>query len=541
MRGRDFGFLATSCSSLSYSKCFEEKSQSTLSEPEAGDFLRLARSSLTMFASPGSVQNSDTLEFDVCIAGGGAAGITLALELDNSGLRICLLEAGGFEPPEIDDDHPYAGEIVGGPYSTPWAEPYSLLGTRLRYFGGTTNHWGGWCRPLDEIDFQPRPFVPLSGWPLRRADLDIYYTRASKICEIEPTHFELERLPGPGWPEEEFYNRYDGDFKVKNFRFSPPTRFGTRYRPDIEQSSSVTCFLNSTVVEIEKPKARVTRLRVRTDEKEFFVKAGVFIMALGGIENARILLNSDRHDRGGVGNESDFVGRCFADHPGIVVGRILTSSQAPYVKYRHGQVQVLPHLSFREELLLKHQLVNFGIVFSPNRGNQLLGLDYLIDKKLYPGWEGSRDNAFVDLIVRFEPTPNPDSRVTLIEKRDQYGMRRVRLDWRLNDVEFESLDKITDLLARKVGSRNIGRFRRIFFNSPQTRSKGITLQAHHLGTTRMSEDPKFGVVASNCRVYSTENLFISGSSVFPTFGFANPTLTIVALAIRLADHLKTNF
>ena len=480
-----------------------------------------------MFASPQSIQNQDTIEVDVCIAGAGAAGITLALELEGSGLKVCLLEGGGFEPPELSTSHPYAGKNAG--------EPYELLTTRLRYFGGTTNHWGGWCRPLDEIDFRPRPFVPLSGWPIQRAELDPYYIRASKVCEIDPPGYELDELPGQSRPQEEFFHYYDSEFVTKAFRFSPPTRFGTRYRDNIRLSRSVTTFLDSTVVEIEKPGRQVARLRVRSGEKTFFVKARLYIIALGGIENARLLLHSDRHDPQGVGNESDYVGRCFADHLGKTVGTILTSLKSPYIQYVRGGARIMPHLSFRNEYLVKHELVNFGIVFLESSQDYPLGPDYFADARLYSGWEGSREPKLFYVVVRFESTPNPDSRVTLIGERDRNGMRRVLLDWRRNQIEFLTLERVSELLARKVGHRNLGRFRRTF--RPE-RDRRFTYQAHQVGTTRMSSEPSFGVVNTDCRVHSAENLYVAGSSVFPTFGFANPTLTIVALAIRLADHLK---
>ncbi len=494
-----------------------------------------------MFESPDSVPDSATLEFDLCIAGAGAASITLALELCNSGLRVCLLEAGGFKPPKIDNSHPYAGESIG--------RPYPLLGSRLRYFGGTTNHWGGWCRPLDPIDFRKRSFVPLSGWPLQRVHLDSYYRRAARICEIDPPVFELNELPislisrifggARRRREEEFFHRYDPDFAVKNFRFSPPTRFGQRYRLQLERSDSVTCYLNSTVVEIVKPGKQVTRLRVRADGKKFFVRARAYVLALGAIENARLLLESDHYDQPGLGNESDFVGRCFADHIGKTVGAILTSRQVPYMTYRESGIQLLPHLSFQEEFLLKNKLVNLGIIFSSSLGDEFLTADYGSDRRLFSGWKGSQTKAVLNIIARVEPTPNPESRITLSNQKDANGVRRVCLDWRLNSTELESIDKAMDLIARKVGCNNIGRLKRTFYSGAKSSEEYYSFQYHQLGTTRMSEDSSFGVVNADCRVHSIQNLFIAGASVFPTFGFANPTLTIVALAIRLADHLRT--
>ncbi len=485
-----------------------------------------------MLDTPRNVSNGETLEFDHCIVGAGAAGITLALEMEGSGQRICLLEGGGLEPPEMGDDHPFHGESVG--------REYSLISTRLRYLGGTTNHWGGWCRPLDPIDFQPRSWIPLSGWPIRRDELDPYYRKADHWCEIEPQGYGLEELPPPApRPQTEFFEHYDSDFVTKNFRFSPPTRFGSKYRADLKRSSEISSLIDATAVEIETEGGRVSRLRVRSENKEFFVRAGSYVLAMGGIENARLMLHSDRQDQKGVGNASDYVGRCFSDHLGRTVGYILASLDAPYVLQRWNGIRILPHLSLRDEVMRKLQLVNFGVAFLNSRSRPLLDIDYLADDRLFAGWDGRQDRAFYAMVARFEPTPNRDSRVSLTDERDKYGVRRVKLDWRINGVEFESLDKVSDLLARKAGLANLGRIQRTFIDSPQTRSETITYQAHQNGTTRMSNDPSQGVVDSDCKVHGVENLYVAGSSVFPTFGFANPTLTIVALACRLADHLKS--
>ena len=188
-------------------------------------------------------------------------------------MSVCL-RVGGFEAPAFADTHPYVGETVG--------RPYDLLATRLRYFGGSTNHWGGWCMPLDPIDFRVRSYVPLSGWPFERSELQPYYIRAARICEIDPPGFDLEKLPGGNSSRKELLGNYDSDFTVKLLRYSPPTRFGSRYRPNIEKSQRIRCFLNSTVVEIKGTPRSVSKLRVRAGTKEFFVESRVYIAALGG-------------------------------------------------------------------------------------------------------------------------------------------------------------------------------------------------------------------------------------------------------------------
>lgn len=483
-----------------------------------------------MFDSPRSIRDGQILDFDICIAGAGPAGIAMALALEGSGVKVCLLEAGGFEPAPVSEDDPYRGEVVG--------REYPLVSSRLRFFGGTTNHWGGWCRPLDPIDFVHRPFYRCSGWPISRAQLDPYYPRAAQLCEIDPPGFELSELPGQGRPAEEFFDQYDADLVVKNFRFSPPTRFGEKYRDRIAASRSITCLLDSSLVDIVKPDGSVESFAVRADRKRYRIRAKRFVLAMGGIENARMLLASDRHDPAGIGNPGDWVGRCFADHVGITVGRIMTSDAAPYLWYKRGDVAVMPHLSFRDEFLMAHQLVNFGVILRATRERMLVGPDHMRSKSLFPDWKGSRDRTAFHMTVRFESLPNPASRVELAREVDPNGVRRVKLDWKIDGYEFECLDRIVDLIARKAGSHSLGRVLRIFYDSEEARARNHTTQMHHLGTTRMAPSADQGVVDRDCRVHGTDNLYVAGSSVFPVFGFANPTLTILALALRLADHLR---
>lgn len=378
----------------------------------------------------------------------------------------------------------------------------------------------------------------LSGWPLEPSELDLFYRRARVICEIDPSDFELPVPAAQEESETEYFDHYDSNFTTKHFRFSPPTRFGSRYRSELERSNVTTCFLDSTVVEIQTEGARVSRLRVRSTDKEFLVRARIFVLALGGIENARLLLHSNREHLQGIGNHSDFVGRCFADHLGTTIGTALASRKLPYVDNQINGVHTLPHLSLRDELLIQHQFINFGIVFFTSKRKEFLGDDYLSTSLFSQDWEGSPRTHLYRLIARFEPIPEPKSRITLDRQEDRYGVRRVRLDWKVHGLEFEILERILKLIARKMGAASLGRMLQTFYDSPAERKTRGTYQAHHLGTTRMAADPRQGVVDTDCKVHAVENLYIAGSSVFPTFGFANPTLTIVALTVRLAQHLR---
>ncbi len=490
------------------------------------------------------VDQDAALEFDVCVVGAGAAGITLAHRLRATGLQVALLEAGGFEVPEIGPDHPYRGESVG--------RRYSLHSTRLRYFGGTTNHWGGWCRPFDALDFRARPHIPLSGWPFGLDELVPYYREAGRYCEIDPPGWEIPWMPHGGRRPEIFFGHHDPDFVAKQFRFSPGTRFGQAYLPDLRDSETTHCIVDSTAAEIEVGEGRVERLQVRgNDDKRYTVRAGAFVLAMGAIENARLLLHSDRTAPGGVGNESDWVGRCFADHPGWTIGRLQTRQPIPYVLYRKGGLRLLPHLSLREELLDELGMVNFGLMCLPHPAKVPLpieGPDALRDaadleaeieaadldapqRRPVPEW-----GHYHKVLARLEAAPNPRSRVLLSRHRDPYGVRRVRLDWELDGIELDTLEQLSEILGRSVGAHNLGRYQRLFHLDALDKVNTF-YQSHHMGTTRMAALAESGVVDADARVHTVSNLYMAGGSVFPTFGFTNPTLTVVALAVRLADHL----
>ena len=305
------------------------------------------------------------LSYDVAIYGAGAAGITLARALSGKNVRVGLFEAGGLERQPVGPDHSYAGRNIG--------LPYDLTATRLRYFGGTTNHWGGWCRPLDSCDFRTRRHIPLSGWPMSREELDPYLAQALDICEVPTGGLGLaafERDFGFG----ELTQRGSNELTLKNFLFSPPTRFGVRYRSDIEVAENVDCLLNATLVKVLEAAGGVDRCLLATpDGSRLQVSARCHVLALGAVENARLLLAS------GVANSSGFVGRCFSDHLGKTIGIALLDFNNRYhthqVSHDGQQIRVLPHLSFPDEVLEEQQLVNFGLILDrwDSRPLDLLG------------------------------------------------------------------------------------------------------------------------------------------------------------------------
>lgn len=494
---------------------------------------------------------SEPINADVCVIGAGAAGITLALALAGTRLRVCVLESGGFELDQVTQSL-CEGENVGLDY-------FALDTTRLRYFGGSTGHWGGYCGPLTPIDLEERPWIRSSGWPITLDEMRPFYERAHRICEIGSTDYRtesLERLLGaPRLPLDPEY------FETMVIRYSPPTHFGERYRAALEAADNVVVFLHANVLslDVNERKDHVSRVRCATEDmKEFHVESRIYILAAGGIENPRILLLSNDVQAQGLGNGHDLVGRYFMDHPhrdaGLLVPEDPSRDVALYDGYawrRNPNVAAGAYVTPSARLQREAKLLNGIIKFTPiyasiNDGikvyaeqlidkiGRLIRTNHVIDVDTYHNiFQRQQDVSRFELMCSWEQSPYENSRVTLSHERDLFGQNRVRLDWRLNPADEGMMQRTLELFAREVGKANVGRLNvdiRVGDWGPGGH--------HHMGTTRMHADARHGVVDSDCRVHGLSNLYVAGSSVFPTSGAINPTLTIVALAERLADHLK---
>lgn len=472
---------------------------------------------------------------DLCIVGAGAAGITIARSFENTKFQICVLEAGGFKyDPKTQDL--YAGEASREGSAKP-IDDY-LIRSRLRLFGGTTNHWTGWCRPLDDLDFEKRPWVPNSGWPIRKSDLAKYYRTASAVLEIPPFDDGLDE--GNGWNESEVLLDCP-DLTLKRFHMSPPTRFGTLYRNDLVAAKNIRLVLNANVTKLQvNPEASVVReIHVATlTGIRIKVKARVLVLATGGIENARILLLSDDVQSEGLGNRTDNVGRYFMEHPRFhrSAFAILTADKNK-VSTLQRKNNLVPVYCLSPEAQRRMQLVNANVLFHRN-DMSFEGMDKVI--RMLDAFRDTRSSGDVAVAgrctLRMEQSPNRESRVSLMPERDALGLRRVKLDWRFGKDDWRTANRVLSILGTALGRHSLGRLRiNLTQKEPWKPFRGAK---HHLGTTRMSESPRKGVVDKNCNVFGVSNLYIAGSSVFTAGGSANPTFTLVALALRLADHLE---
>ena len=513
-----------------------------------------------MFVDARTLPPKFVIDVDICIVGAGAAGITLARNLSGGNRRIALLESGNFDF-DANTQKLYAGEVVGQAY-TP------LDRDRLRYLGGSTNHWQGSCRPFDALD--------LADWPFGVDELAPFYRQAHDICQLGPHTFEpLD------WSTDEARPLELGEgasLKSGVFQYSAPTRFGTVYRNDLAAAPGLTVYLNANLVQIDTNDAGsgVTSLEVAClNGKRGRARARYYVLAAGGIENVRLLLNADRVQKSGLGNEYDLVGRYFMDHAFVpLAATIVAQAASPQMSfYDHhlvrGQI-IEGYICASDEVRRREQLPPFAIGIRPAGVETTAGVAHM---KLPPALRNLMSENFANHLTyylprwldRLEtpvtwinqrlwhnppgayttvytcgPEPDPASRVTLTNTVDALGMRESRLEWRL-PADFEhNMQRAHELLAQELGRTGTGRLR---IESSATTGydpiKDLGEGHHHMGTTRMHDDPRRGVVDADCRVHGIGNLFIAGSSVFPSYACDDPTMTIVALALRLSSHLKS--
>lgn len=512
--------------------------------------------------------------FDVCVIGAGAAGLTLARALMQAGHQVCLAESGGldFEP---RTQALYAGENVGLPY-------YDLEQARLRFFGGTVSIWGGRCALLDPIDFAARDWVPHSGWPIDRDELMPWYRRAHDLFELGEFAYD-DPYTRAGIADQGFDPRtIDTDL----WRFDEVhERFTAARARDLIEASNLIIVLHANAVKLQAREnaCAIEHVEVRTlDGARAHLRARHYVLACGGIENARLLLASDDVETAGVGNAHDQVGRFFMEHPCGRIARVQTDRPAElwaaYQKrFMKGGPPLAPVLRLADRVQETQGALNSIVTFKLQRdpgkgvalGNKLYhrlkhsidpnrkgrALDHLyrglrawfhrtVRERLEAALAGLGMTGLY-LVMRGEQAPNPHSRIILSTRRDALGQRRADLSWQLSELDKHTARvfvRTLDAEMRRLGKGSVLGCEWIeepgnAWPVDPTVGNHPIAGYHHMGGTRMSADPKTGVVDADCRVHGYANLHIAGSSVFATAGWANPTLTIVALALRLAERL----
>jgi len=508
---------------------------------------------------------------DVCIIGAGAAGITIAREFLGTHYKVVILEGGGFDP-EADSQKLFESEVVGLPHN-------SIHDGRARVFGGTTTLWGGQALRLEDFDFKVRSWIPYSGWPIPREALDPYYERAERVLHLG-ARIPFEDLCSSFGIDPPPFDR--NKLYMECSRWSPKPNFGKTYREELKNASNISVLLHANVTAI------VTNQTANAVENVEFktlagnkgtAKAQFYVICCGGIETARLLLASNRVEPHGVGNQNDLVGRYFQEHIHVNYGNVLTKRRARlqnlfesfFVKgLKHAPLVTLTQqMQVEKQLLSIHGLVVFepapdsGIAAMKKLFRAMIGrsLSNVSELRRLIGRTLANPGDLLRLAYRLhvqkraatpkrgpilfgaqcEMAPNPDSRVLLSQARDQLGMPRVRLDWRLGDLERRTLSEFVRTLGSEFERLGLGSFdlkQVAFLDDPAVWVERAHDSAHHMGTTRMHESPQLGVVDPQCQVHGIANLYIGSSAVFPTSARSNPTLTILALCVRVADRLK---
>ena len=565
------------------------------------------------------------LEADVCIVGGGPAGLAVALGLIGTGLRLVMLEAGGAgagSGPDgpgaplgrvrVEGEDPYPqssidetrGTGLGGT-ATLWsfrmaadrAEPADSEAAGANGANGANGNAkaaGRGCRyaPLDPIDLARRDDVPHSGWPLTRAVLDPWYARAQTAAGLGPFAYSPESWGGDDAPPLDLAH---GTVTSSMFQFGPATAWTEDAVARLRADGGVRILTGAVVTRLETERGgeddrAVRAVRFRAGGQAGEVRARAVVLAAGGIENSRLLLLSDGEGAPrGLGNAYDQVGRYFMEHP-LVRGGLLVVDPVGglpgrlrlYDAHWKSGSLVMAKLALTEETVRHRGLVSTSVLLLPRDGafaepgvrafQELrspsavaagtghrarlavragLGAPGLLRARRAiaaqpgvddagwtrrPGAAGIANVKVLEMLHQTEQTPDPANRLLLGDSRDEHGRRTAVLHWRWGAEDRRRVTAARDLYAAAFAQAGYARLVGGDWDRGQPRMIGGN--HHHLGGTRMSRDPRDGVVDADCRVHGVRNLFVAGSSVFPTGGSVNPTLTIVALALRLAAHLR---
>ncbi len=448
--------------------------------------------------------------FPVTIIGSGPAGLCLALELEKKKIPSLVIEAGSDNFLESSQEF-YEGMVEG------WF-PKDLKALRLRQFGGTTGHWGGTCRPLDSYDYNL--------WPIKKKDLDKYLKEACKILEIDEKKFVDKEI--------------NQDIKFIEFQYSD-VRFIEKYYKKILQSKLIHLSLKTSALNFELKNHQATKLICNGENfKNFGLKSKFFVLATGGIENSRILKFTNIANKKNLLNDLP-IGNYFMEHPYKKVGFAVGSSD-DIRKFFFNSESNNFCFAPTEQFIRKNNILNAGFFISiidvnKKKINELICKDPNLGDKLIKFFNSKKDLCGAEIISSWEQDPVFDNKIILDDKKDIFEIPRVKIIYKKTQIMKDTIRIVLEQLAKDFIINNVGRIaieKYLYNDEEYLTNSGF----HHLGGTRMGNDSINSVVNSDLRVHKLTNLFVAGSSVFPTGGHANPTLTIIQLSLRLADFLS---
>lgn len=531
----------------------------------------------------------DELEsYPVCVVGGGAAGITLAIALSRKGIRVLLVEGGDWKDTQSNDA--YSGEAVRPHAST----------SEFRYqrLGGTTHLWGGRCVPLDAHDLKQRDYIPNSGWPLTTDDLFPYYSEALEYCDAGINDFTVNALRN-NVPMFDGLKQIENDMQELIERYSLPTDFAKKFGAELRLSKKILVLKQTrvTAMQMNATGSVVNSIELNNGLARFNVKVNHVIIAGGGIESTRLMLATRQNTPSWERFDSS-LGRFYACHYDLIFGSLRFNQSKPFFEFEKTAdgVYARRKLQFNESFLDEHRLLNstfrlhFPAYADPSHGSGVLSTIYLAKSvlakeyqailnhggqeisgnKQYPAhmlnvmtdahsvakfgmdWIFKRQlakrklpytlinnkNGTYPLEFNSEQVPDKDNRISLIETPDQFGMPRIKVEWRMTDQDIDSgirsFKLLRDLLEKTGNCRLDFDAKKLEENV----SSALPVGGHHIGSTRMGVSDSNSIVNRHCQVHGVRNLFIASSSVFPTNGHANPTLTIVAISLKIAKEIN---
>ncbi len=524
-----------------------------------------------MFIDSGQISSDSTIDTQLCIVGAGPAGLSVASIFEHSPLSVCIVESGGLALDPATQLLTEA-EVTGAPLLPPHI-------SRYRGFGGTSKRWAGFLRPLDNDDFAPRPWLANSGWPFDRHELQSHYDAVLRLLSLSVDERDWHATTWTGELAMLSALPMGGAFKPARFFRAPERQFGSYFRKRMQRSPNVRVFLKGNVVEIETDAtgAHVKRVRVRClNGNGFWIKAKFFVLAAGGIENARLMLVSNRLQAAGLGNGNDLVGRHLMNHPHFPAAWFKkTAAIKPTRFHWRRTAKTIDRMVLTTDAMAEDQIAKFSVHLIPvdadgrrpwdkSKGFEsltaLLGINteaahtdsraLLLQRVLsdIPGLMADvgrrttqhvRQSSHICVVTETEQVPNAQSRVTLSAARDALGLNKAKINWLLEPLDKRTIRRGLQRLDHALRQSGLGMLSYhdwTLDDAPDSYPGGDW--AHHLGTTRMSADPRRGVVDHNGRVHNMHNLYVTGGSVFPTAGIAPPTHTIMALGLRLGRHLR---
>lgn len=523
--------------------------------------------------------------YDICIIGAGPAGISLARELSSAGLSVLLAETGGLKEVAATDDL-NRGLSVGHPARAEYG--------RHRVFGGSGSKWGGRCATLDPLDFERRDWIENAGWPIDYGELLPYYERAKAAANFDRPWIldtdvlaqhglDVSSLAGSGltpfvW---RVASTYAGRRKLRVPHRLRAFDWADAYGAELRARDNVDILLHATLVEMHSNDDGSTVEAVTVaalNGHRVHVRATQFVLCCSGIENPRALLNAPPAMLARM-NRYDTIGRFLTQHPRGSIGTVSTSTAgAWHLQRMFNMFQRPPWTPVEYEIGFalnptfqrQNQLVNASavLVYTPGESSAWGAIKRLktlassrrfhssvfadatraigrfpvgnLARRFLAGREIVHRDPVINVVIDLEQAPIRDSRIYLSSQRDVLGIPRVVVDWRISDIERRTAALFATTLRQEFERMKLGTIHLAdWLTSGKLLSDSdLAGNYHYIGTTRMSTQPEQGVVDINAKVHGIDNLYVAGASVFPTGGHANPTLTIVALTLRLADYLR---